>query len=121
VRNYRRWTMEQKRQAVERMASCRHEDLAAEIGIPKRHLHILAKPSPGVPSVPKNRFSRPAICDALGHEFSLSSQDSFIETTTTKSHQPAYAWWRNLECGGGHARLFRRRLLQCSPTAHSAN
>jgi transposase-like protein len=40
MRSYRRWTMEQKRQAVERMARCRHEELAAEIGIPKRQLYM---------------------------------------------------------------------------------
>jgi transposase-like protein len=39
MRRYRRWTWEEKRQAVERMTSCRHEKLAAEIGIPKRQLY----------------------------------------------------------------------------------
>ena len=39
MRRYRRWTMEQKRAAVERMSSCEHEKLAAEIGIPKRQLY----------------------------------------------------------------------------------
>jgi len=40
MRKYRRWTMEEKRQAVERMPSCRHEELAREIGIPKRQLYL---------------------------------------------------------------------------------
>lgn len=40
MRTYRRWSMEQKRQAVDRMANCRHEDLAREIGIPKRQLYL---------------------------------------------------------------------------------
>jgi transposase-like protein len=31
--------MEQKRQAVERMSSCRHAKLAEEIGIPQRQLY----------------------------------------------------------------------------------
>ena len=43
MRRYRRWTLEQKRQAVERMASCRHEQLAEEIGIPKRQLYSWRK------------------------------------------------------------------------------
>lgn len=43
MRRYRRWTMEQKRQAVERMSSCRHEKLAEEIGIPKRQLYSWRK------------------------------------------------------------------------------
>lgn len=40
MRKYRRWTLEEKRQAVERMASCRHEQLAKELGIPKRQLYF---------------------------------------------------------------------------------
>jgi transposase-like protein len=40
MRKYRRWTMEQKRQAVERMAAGKHEELAREIGIPKRQLYL---------------------------------------------------------------------------------
>lgn len=43
MRRYRRWTLEQKRQAVERMSSCRHEKLAEEIGIPKRQLYSWRK------------------------------------------------------------------------------
>src|ERR1051326_3203656 len=43
MRRYRRWTMEQKRAAVERMSYCGHEELAAEIGIPKRQLYSWRK------------------------------------------------------------------------------
>ncbi len=43
MRRYRRWTMEQKRQAVERMSSCRHAKLAEEIGIPQRQLYSWRK------------------------------------------------------------------------------
>lgn len=39
MRRYRRWTIEQKRAAVERMSYCGHDKLAAEIGIPKRQLY----------------------------------------------------------------------------------
>src|SRR5262245_19905102 len=39
MRRYRRWTLEQKRQAVERMSSCRNEKLVEEIGIAKRQLY----------------------------------------------------------------------------------
>ena len=39
MRRYRRWTMEQKRAAVERMSYCGHEQLAAELGIAKRQLY----------------------------------------------------------------------------------
>lgn len=39
MRRYRRWTMEQKRAAVERMSDCGHKELAAEIGIPQRQLY----------------------------------------------------------------------------------
>lgn len=39
MRRYRRWTMEQKRAAVERMSCCGHKELAAEIGIPQRQLY----------------------------------------------------------------------------------
>jgi len=35
--------MEQKRAVVERMSSCGHEQLAAEIGIPKRQLYSWRK------------------------------------------------------------------------------
>ena len=43
MRRYRRWTVEEKRQAVERMSSCRHAKLAAEIGIPQRQLYSWRK------------------------------------------------------------------------------
>lgn len=43
MRRYRRWTLEQKRQAVERMTTCRHEELAKEMGIPKRQLYSWRK------------------------------------------------------------------------------
>lgn len=43
MRRYRRWTIEQKRRAVERMSYCGHEQLAAEIGIPKRQLYSWRK------------------------------------------------------------------------------
>lgn len=43
MRRYRRWTIEQKRQAVERMSSCRHAKLAEEIGIPQRQLYSWRK------------------------------------------------------------------------------
>ena len=43
MRTNRRWTLEQKRQAVERMATCRHAKLAAEIGIPQRQLYSWRK------------------------------------------------------------------------------
>ena len=43
MRTYRRWTLEQKRQAVERMVTCRHAKLAAEIGIPQRQLYSWRK------------------------------------------------------------------------------
>lgn len=43
MRSYRRWTLEQKRQAVERMTTCRHAKLAAEIGIPQRQLYSWRK------------------------------------------------------------------------------
>ena len=43
MRRYRRWTMEQKRAAVERMSYCGHEQLAAELGIPKRQLYSWRK------------------------------------------------------------------------------
>lgn len=43
MRAYRRWTLEEKRQAVERMRICRHEKLAAELGIPKRQLYYWRK------------------------------------------------------------------------------
>lgn len=36
---YRRWSWEEKRLAVERMSTCRHQQLAREIGIPKRQLY----------------------------------------------------------------------------------
>ena len=39
MRRYRRWTIEQKRAAVERMSYCGHKELAAEIGIPQRQLY----------------------------------------------------------------------------------
>jgi len=48
MRRYRRWTMEQKRAAVERMSYCGHEQLAAEIGIPKRQLYSWRKDVEGV-------------------------------------------------------------------------
>lgn len=40
MRRYRRWSEEEKRRAVERMASCRHEELARELGIAKRQLYM---------------------------------------------------------------------------------
>jgi len=43
MRRYRRWTMEQKRAAVERMSYCGDEELAAEIGIAKRQLYSWRK------------------------------------------------------------------------------
>ena len=43
MRRNRRWTVEEKRQAVERMSSCRHAKLAAEIGIPQRQLYSWRK------------------------------------------------------------------------------
>ena len=43
MRRYRNWTMEQKRQAVERMSSCGHAKLAEEIGIAKRQLYSWRK------------------------------------------------------------------------------
>jgi|SRR5690348_10714059 transposase-like protein len=43
MRRYRRWTVEEKRQAVERMSSCRHAKLAAEMGIPQRQLYSWRK------------------------------------------------------------------------------
>ena len=43
MRRYRRWTLDEKRQAVERMSSCRHAKLAAEIGIPQRQLYSWRK------------------------------------------------------------------------------
>jgi transposase-like protein len=43
MRAYRRWTMEEKRRAVERMRICRHEKLAQELGIPKRQLYYWRK------------------------------------------------------------------------------
>src|SRR6185437_3485717 len=43
MRRYRRWTVEEKRRAVERMSSCRHAKLAAEIGIPQRQLYSWRK------------------------------------------------------------------------------
>lgn len=39
MRRYRRWSFEEKSRAVERMKSCRHEKLAAELGITKRQLY----------------------------------------------------------------------------------
>ena len=35
----RRWTVEQKRAAVERMKSCGHDKLAAELGVRRRQLY----------------------------------------------------------------------------------
>lgn len=43
MRSYRRWTLEQKRDAVQRMAICKHERLAQEMGIPKRQLYSWRK------------------------------------------------------------------------------
>lgn len=43
MRAYRRWTIEEKRHAVERMRICRHEKLAEELGIPKRQLYYWRK------------------------------------------------------------------------------
>lgn len=43
MRRYRNWTQEEKRRAVERMSSCRHEELAQEIGISKRQLYTWRK------------------------------------------------------------------------------
>jgi transposase-like protein len=36
---YRRWSLEEKQRAVERMKSCGHEQLAKELGIHKRQLY----------------------------------------------------------------------------------
>ena len=38
-KKYRRWSWEQKRRAVERMKSCRAQELAKELGIHKRQLY----------------------------------------------------------------------------------
>jgi transposase-like protein len=43
MRRYRRWTIAQKRQVVERMSSCRHAKLAEEIGIPQRQRYSWRK------------------------------------------------------------------------------
>jgi transposase-like protein len=43
MRRNRRWSVEEKRAAVERMGSCRHAKLAAEIGIPQRQLYSWRK------------------------------------------------------------------------------
>ena len=42
-RTYRVWTLEEKRAAVARMASCRHAQLAREMGISKRLLYSWRK------------------------------------------------------------------------------
>ncbi len=42
-RTYRVWTLEEKRAAVVRMASCRHAQLAREMGISKRLLYSWRK------------------------------------------------------------------------------
>lgn len=42
-RKYRVWSLEEKRAAVERMQSCRHQKLADELGIPKRLLYSWRK------------------------------------------------------------------------------
>jgi hypothetical protein len=42
-REYRRWSLAEKRSAVDRMATCRHEQLAAEMGISKRLLYSWRK------------------------------------------------------------------------------
>ena len=42
-RTYRVWTLEEKRAAVARMLSCRHAQLAAEMGISKRLLYSWRK------------------------------------------------------------------------------
>lgn len=38
-RTNRRWSLEQKQEAVARMTSCRHEQLAKELGIQRRQLY----------------------------------------------------------------------------------
>ncbi len=43
IRAYRRWTIEEKRHAVERMRICRHAKLALELGIPQRQLYYWRK------------------------------------------------------------------------------
>jgi transposase-like protein len=43
MRTYRRWTIEEKRHAVERMRVCRHAKLALELGIPQRQLYYWRK------------------------------------------------------------------------------
>ena len=35
----RRWSLEEKRRAVERMGSCRHQELADELGVDRRQLY----------------------------------------------------------------------------------
>jgi transposase-like protein len=42
-RTYRVWTLEEKRAAVDRMQSCRHAKLAADLGISKRLLYSWRK------------------------------------------------------------------------------
>jgi transposase-like protein len=42
-RKYRRWTLAEKRAAVERMVTCRHKQLAAELGISKTLLYSWRK------------------------------------------------------------------------------
>ena len=42
-RTYRVWTLEEKRAAVARMLSCRHAQLAREMGISKRLLYSWRK------------------------------------------------------------------------------
>jgi transposase-like protein len=39
----RRWSLEQKREAVARMTSCRHEQLAEELGVHRRQLYAWRK------------------------------------------------------------------------------
>jgi transposase-like protein len=38
-RKNRRWSFEEKRRAVERLPTCRHEDLAKELGVARRQLY----------------------------------------------------------------------------------
>jgi transposase-like protein len=42
-KTHRRWSLDQKREAVARMTSCRHEQLAEELGIDRRQLYAWRK------------------------------------------------------------------------------
>jgi transposase-like protein len=108
ARRYRRWSMPEKRSAVDRMAVCGHGKLAAELGIPKRLLYTWRKQVERVDRVARAEASHELALERENRELKQALAKKVLEADFLKGVWRRIEAQRQLVSGPGETASTRR-------------